>query len=95
MYKSVLKDLKAKEISTESVDKYKGWYLRLNMLENLIRCEDMNIDKLQKELRYVRNIKEQQEKELHIYENQDVKKSITDLEDELKSLKEKFKQSKK
>ena len=65
------------------------------MIENLIRCEDMNIDKLQKELKYVRNIKEQQEKELHIYENQDVKKSITDLEDELKSLKEKFKHSKK
>lgn len=67
MYKNVLKDLKAKEISTESIDKYPLSYSRLNMLENKIRCEDITIDKLQKELKYIKNIKEQQEKELHIY----------------------------
>jgi hypothetical protein len=57
------------------------------MLENKIRCEDITIEKLQKELKYVKNIKEQQEKELHVYENQDVKKSISELEEELKGLK--------
>ena len=65
------------------------------MLENKIRCEDITIDKLQKELKYVKNIKEQQEKELHVYENQDVKKSISELEEELKGLKEKLKRAKK
>jgi len=43
----------------------------------------------------VKNIKEQQEKELHLYENQDVKASVGELEEELKKLKEKLKQSKK
>lgn len=32
------------------------------MLENKIKFEDLTIDKLQKELKYVKNIKEQQEK---------------------------------
>jgi hypothetical protein len=31
---------------------------------------------LQKELKYVKGVKEQQEKELHVYENQDVKASV-------------------
>lgn len=35
---------------------------RLSQLENRIRCEDGTIDKLQKELRYVRNIRDQQQK---------------------------------
>lgn len=88
MYKTVLKDLKAKEISSESADK-------LNALENKIHYEDSTIEKLQKELKYVKNIKEQQEKELHLYENQDVKASVGELEEELKQMKEKLKLAKK
>lgn len=68
---------------------------RLSQLENRIHCEDGTIDKLQKELRYVRNIRDQQQKELHLYENQDVKASVGELEDELKQLKERLKQAKK
>ena len=54
----------------------------------------MNIEKLQKELKYIKNIKTQQEKELHLYENNDVKTSVNELEEELKQLKEKIKMSK-
>lgn len=43
----------------------------------------------------MKNIKEQQEKELHLYENQDVKASVGELEEELKQLKEKLKIDKK
>lgn len=68
---------------------------RLNQLENKIHYEDSTIDKLQKELKYVKNIKEQQEKELHLYENQDVKASVGELEEELKQLKERLKIAKK
>jgi hypothetical protein len=68
---------------------------RLSQIENKIKYEDGTIDKLQKELKYVKNIKEQQEKELHLYENQDVKASVGELEEELKQLKERLKQGKK
>lgn len=43
----------------------------------------------------MKNIKEQQEKELHLYENQDVRASVGELEEELKQLKDRLRQAKK
>ena len=37
------------------------------MLENRIKMEDQAIDELQKELKFLRNIKDQQQKELEVF----------------------------
>lgn len=45
-------------------------------MENKVKYEESVIDELQKEIKFLTNIKNQQEKELKIYENEDVKQSV-------------------
>jgi hypothetical protein len=38
--------------------------------------EDQAIDELQKELKFLRNIKDQQQKELYVFENEEIKRNV-------------------
>jgi hypothetical protein len=38
--------------------------------------EDQAIDELQKELKFLRNIKDQQQKELEVFENEEIKRNV-------------------
>lgn len=49
------------------------------MLENKIKMEDQAIDELQKEIKFLRNIKDQQQKELEVFENEEIKRNVQEL----------------
>lgn len=68
---------------------------RINHLQNKVKYQENIIDELQKEIKYLNGIKNQQEKELKIYENEDVKHNLTELEKEVNSLKDRLKVLKK
>jgi hypothetical protein len=53
----------------------------------LIKFEDDKIERLQTELKYLKSIKTKQEKEVGICENDQVKRSVVELEDEIVRLK--------
>jgi hypothetical protein len=46
-------------------------------------------------LKFLKNIKDQQEKEVQVFQNEDVKKNVAQLEEEVKTLKDKLKVAKK
>ena len=84
MYKMMLINLRAKSISSDAQEK-------ITNLENRIKVEDAQIEEYQRELKVLNSIKSQQEKDMKIYENDEVKKRIKDLEDEAANLREHIK----
>ena len=73
MYKMMLVNLRAKSISSDAQEK-------ITSLENRIKVEDTQIEEYQRELKVLNSIKGQQEKDIKIFENDEVKKRIKDLE---------------
>ena len=64
-------------------------------MENKIKAEDIVIDGYQKELKYLAQLKEKQDKELKVYENDDVKMNKIMVEKEITQMKQKIKSLKK
>jgi len=72
MYKMMLLNLRAKGISSDAQE-------MLSNLENRIRVQDSQIEEYQRELKILTNIKIQQEKDIKIFENDEVKRRLKEL----------------
>ena len=64
-------------------------------MQNKVKSEDAVIENYQKELKYLAQLREKQDKELQVYEGQDVKQNKIAVEKQISELKEKIKSLKK
>ncbi len=60
-----------------------------------MKAEDAVIESYQKEIKYLGGLKEKQEKDLKVYENEELKQNKIYMEKELTTMKEKLKEIKK